>query len=389
MSNSSSWPWPSRATTPSTSPACSSNETSCSLRPGAQARARRAAVRRRPRAPPALDAARAAARLAGSSPRVRPASARRSGPRSPRSTSTTPTVSPSRRTVARSQTAAISMRRWEMKMTERSEPRWLPMTSSTRSVRFGRQRGGHLVEHQDVRLDREGARQVDDPQRREGQVAGDSRRGRGRRCPARASQWRNGSIGVFGQAQVGADVEVRDERRLLVDRDDAAAPGLGGGAGAVRLAADGDRAAVGTDRAGEDLDERALAGAVGAHQRVDLAGPDGQRRDAQGRDRAVALGDAGRVEQQIGATVVTSAPVWRMGRSGSGDAGGADIPVTGLVRGVGLLARALAGDELVLGVRGPVLDRQPERPQLRKLRVRRGREGGLARRRSCCPRAPG
>ena len=54
----------------------------------------------------------------------------------PAVTSTTPTVSPSRRTVARSQTAAISIMRWEMKMTERSPPRWRPTTSSTRSVRF-------------------------------------------------------------------------------------------------------------------------------------------------------------------------------------------------------------------------------------------------------------
>ena len=54
----------------------------------------------------------------------------------PAVTSTTPTVAPSRRTVARSQTAAISIMRWEMKMTQRSPPRWRPTTSSTRSVRF-------------------------------------------------------------------------------------------------------------------------------------------------------------------------------------------------------------------------------------------------------------
>ena len=54
----------------------------------------------------------------------------------PGATSTTPTVAPSRRTVARSQTAAISIIRWEMKMMQRSPPRWRPTTSSTRSVRF-------------------------------------------------------------------------------------------------------------------------------------------------------------------------------------------------------------------------------------------------------------
>ena len=46
--------------------------------------------------------------------------------------------------------------------------------------------------------------------------------------------------------------------------------------------------AVGPDGAGQDLDEGALAGAVGAHQRVDLARADGERRVAQRDDGAVA-----------------------------------------------------------------------------------------------------
>ena len=54
----------------------------------------------------------------------------------PSVTSTTPTVSPSRSTVARSQMAAISIIRWEMKMMDRSPPFWRPTTDRTRSVRF-------------------------------------------------------------------------------------------------------------------------------------------------------------------------------------------------------------------------------------------------------------
>jgi hypothetical protein len=45
------------------------------------------------------------------------------------------------------------------------------------------------------------------------------------------------------------------------------------------------------DDARQDLDERALAGAVGAEQRVDLAGLDDEVGGAQRHDRPVALGD--------------------------------------------------------------------------------------------------
>src|SRR5258705_4752296 len=61
-----------------------------------------------------------------------------------------------------------------------------------------------------------------------------------------------------------------------------------------------------------------------------------------------------------------------------GDAGGADIPTRATVRGSGLFARALAGDEVVYAVRGPILDREPEGPQLVELRILGGRQGSLA-----------
>ena len=161
------------------------------------------------------------------------------------------------------------------------------------------QRGGHLVEEQDVGVDRQGAGEVEDALHRERQVAGEvaqvevgdaeladpveERRGRG-----------------AGQAQVVGDVEVGDQRRLLVDRDEAGAAGAGGRAEVAGLAADKDASGVGPDRAGQDLHERRLAGAVGAHQGVHLAGEDRERGVAERRDRAVALGDAGGVEDRGG-----------------------------------------------------------------------------------------
>ena len=146
----------------------------------------------------------------------------------PSVTSTTPTVSPSRRTVARSQTAAISMRRCEMKMMERSEPRWRPMTSRTRSVRSAGSAAVISSSMSTSRLDREGAREVDDAQRGQRQVARHARQVQvgdaELREPVAERLERR-----LGQAEVVADVQVRDERRLLVDGDDAATPRLGGG----------------------------------------------------------------------------------------------------------------------------------------------------------------
>ena len=63
------------------------------------------------------------------------------------------------------------------------------------------------------------------------------------------------------------------------------------------LAVDLDRAGVVADDAGEDLHERALAGAVGAQQRVHLARLDDQVGGLERDDRAVALRDVADFEQ--------------------------------------------------------------------------------------------
>ena len=88
-----------------------------------------------------------------------------------------------------------------------------------------RQGRGHLVEHQDVGLDRQRARQVDHAQRgqrqiprhiREIQVA-DAQLG---------EPVTEGFDGGLGQPKVRPDVQVRDDGRLLVDGDDPALSGL-------------------------------------------------------------------------------------------------------------------------------------------------------------------
>src|SRR6266576_3416669 len=89
-----------------------------------------------------------------------------------------------------------------------------------------------------------------------------------------------------GEPEIRPNVQIRDQRRFLVDGDDAAAARLGWRAGNVGLASDEDPAGVRPDRAGEDLDEGALARAVRAHEGMYLAGPDRERGGAQGNDRA-------------------------------------------------------------------------------------------------------
>ncbi len=66
------------------------------------------------------------------------------------------------------------------------------------------------------------------------------------------------------------DAQVRDEVELLVDRRDAALERSGRVAGRKRLTREEDLAARRLERAGDALDERRLAGAVGAEQAVHL-----------------------------------------------------------------------------------------------------------------------
>ena len=54
----------------------------------------------------------------------------------------------------------------------------------------------------------------------------------------------------------------------------------------MRLAADEDASGIRPDRAGQDLDQGRLAGAIGAHQRMHFAGPDRKRSVAERRDGA-------------------------------------------------------------------------------------------------------
>ena len=217
----------------------------------------------------------------------------------PGAMSTTPTVSPSRSTVARSQSAEISSSRCEMKMTERPVWLWRRTTSRTFSARFGRQRRRHLVEQQHVRLDRQRPREVEDAQDGERDV------------PRRLAQIEVGNAELpdpaqegldrrLGEPQIGGDVEVGDQRRLLVDRHQAGAARLGGRVHVARASprirmrpASGRTPPV---RIFTSVDLPAPFAPISAWTSPGLTDSEALRKR---RDRAVVLGDAGRFQKQL------------------------------------------------------------------------------------------
>ena len=96
------------------------------------------------------------------------------------------------------------------------------------------------------------------------------------------------------------DGQILEDRRLLVHRDDAQAMrGLRVG-DPPRRALDRDLALVGLNDPGQDLDERRLAGAVLADERVDGAGADREAHLGDCLDAAVAPRDAAQLHERSG-----------------------------------------------------------------------------------------
>ena len=103
---------------------------------------------------------------------------------------------------------------------------------------------------------------------------------------------------LAAEEDVLGDGAVRQEVELLVDDRDA---GLLAPRRVVErdlLAVDPDRALVGRVHAGEDLHQRRLAGAVLAHDRVDLAGRAGRGRRRGAPGRRGTLADPAHLEQR-------------------------------------------------------------------------------------------
>ena len=152
---------------------------------------------------------------------------------------------------------------------------------------IGRQRGRDLVQDQQLRVARKRPREVEHPEH-------------GQRQVERLLGEVDVEIEVVqvppdridrraGQPQVLLDGQVGHERRILEDGRETDVRRLRGRGDADSAAVHEDRARIRPDHARQHLDERALAGAVRAEQRMDLARLDDERRRGERDDRAVAL----------------------------------------------------------------------------------------------------
>ncbi len=104
---------------------------------------------------------------------------------------------------------------------------------------------------------------------------------------------------LAAEEQVGGGVEVVREREVLVDGLDAVGARLARRAERDGIAVDQDLAARRAHDAREDLDQRRLACAVVADDRVHLAGAQVEADAAQGDDAPEALGHVARLEDRI------------------------------------------------------------------------------------------
>ena len=101
---------------------------------------------------------------------------------------------------------------------------------------------------------------------------------------------------LAAEKQVLGDRHRGRDGKILVDRLDALPPGVAGAVELHHAAVQPYLACVGSDRAGQRLDERRLAGAVVADDGQNLAGQQIEVGAIQGRDLPVPLHQAARLQ---------------------------------------------------------------------------------------------
>jgi hypothetical protein len=107
------------------------------------------------------------------------------------------------------------------------------------------------------------------------------------------------AVGLAAQVDVLGDAAVRQQVELLVDHADAGALGVQRVREGDPAAEERDLALVRLVGAPEDLHQRRLAGAVLAHERVDLADAAGEVDAGDGGHGAEALDDAAHLERRL------------------------------------------------------------------------------------------
>ena len=107
------------------------------------------------------------------------------------------------------------------------------------------------------------------------------------------------------EGNILCDREVGEEGRLLINGGDTELAGADGVVVGDGPAEDFEASGVGLDGAGDDLDERGLAGAVLADEGVDLAGPQVERDALERADAGEGFVDVGEFKEGVHACSAT------------------------------------------------------------------------------------
>ena len=163
---------------------------------------------------------------------------------------------------------------------------------------IGGQRGRHFIKQKDVRLDGERSRQVKYAQDGERDVP----YGLSLVQIGHAKFANPGHKGLerrLRQPEIRQNVEVRDQRGLLVDRNQTGAPRFGGRADPAGLVTNEDLACIRFDGASQNFDQSRFAGAIRAHQGVDFTRQDGERRVFERGNGPVVFHHARSVKEEL------------------------------------------------------------------------------------------
>ena len=125
--------------------------------------------------------------------------------------------------------------------------------------------------------------------------------------------------GLAANEHVLGDRHVRGEGELLVDRDDSSALGVVGRRKSDRLTEQLDFARIGALRAGQNLEQRRLASAVLAQERMDLRRSDFEMNVLERTHAGKALADAGHLEDGPLGAAVAERGGWLNIRASAGD----------------------------------------------------------------------
>ena len=217
-------------------------------------------------------------------------------------------TSPSRRTVTSSHSAITSSRMWETKTTPTSRSRRTRRISSSvpvlaaPSAEVGSSRiriRGSVSSALPISTSWRWARLSSATGVRRSTSRPSSSTHRARSGGHLGAVDERAAAGLAQREQVGEHVEVGEDVELLRHDRDAVADRLGGGAEVDFLVVEADRAGVGGERAGDDLHQRRLAGAVLTQESVHGAGADREVRAGQRDDAAVRLANASRFEHAL------------------------------------------------------------------------------------------